>query len=292
MRPKTPDLAALRRQIDKLDEQIHDAVMERARALSQIVAVKNREPGGFIRPGREAQILRRLLGRHSGPLPAAALARIWRELISSLYGLQGSLQVAVYAPGQSMAERTAFWDLARGQFGATTPMAWHGSAQSVLHAVIEHPGTLGILPLPQEGEAGPWWPHLALRAPAGAPKQVGRVIGRLPFVRTAGHQGENAGALVVGEIAPEASGDDVSLLALTAPSDSISRARIVDLLGQCDLKARALAAVDGQKYLFEIEGFVEANDPRLQSLASASAGTILDPVCIGAYPRPIEATRP
>ena len=36
-----------------------------------------------LRPGREAMVLRRLLGRHSGPFPRGALVRLWREIMGA-----------------------------------------------------------------------------------------------------------------------------------------------------------------------------------------------------------------
>lgn len=280
MNLKLPDLAALRQQIDRLDDQIHDALMARARAVSQIAASKSREPGGFIRPGREAQILRRLLARHSGPLPARALARIWREMIAALYGLQGPLQVAIYTPD----DHPAYWDLARDQFGSLVHMNWHGSAQAVLHAVTEQAGTIGILPMPREGDAVPWWPHLALRAPS-----VPRFIGRLPLVQDAGSK--TAAAVLAADTMPEPSGNDVSLIAASA-SDAISRNRLQELLQGHGLDVRAPLSVstggDGrQMALFAMDGFIPQDDRRLTSIPAGSDGASVDLAWLGAYALPV-----
>ena len=67
---------------------------------------------GFLRPSREAQIIRHLIARHRGALPAASVSRIWREMIAALYPLQANaVKVAVHGPNKSAAR----WDLARRQ---------------------------------------------------------------------------------------------------------------------------------------------------------------------------------
>src|SRR5690242_5812086 len=81
-------LAGLRAEIDRLDEAIHDLLMERARVVEK-VAAQGGKGRVALRPGREADIVRRLLARHRGHLPARAVARIWRELLAATTAMQG-----------------------------------------------------------------------------------------------------------------------------------------------------------------------------------------------------------
>src|SRR5262245_56213674 len=100
MPPADKSLDSLRREIDSIDEAMHDLLMRRALLGNRIRQAKG--SGGeapIYRPGREAAILRRLIARHSGPLPAAVVVRVWREIIAALTALQGPLSVAVFAPG-------------------------------------------------------------------------------------------------------------------------------------------------------------------------------------------------
>jgi chorismate mutase-like protein len=75
-----PSLADLRREIDRIDDALHDLIMRRAELTAGVAASK---PGGSgtVRPAREAAILRRLVARHKGSFPRAIVARIWREII-------------------------------------------------------------------------------------------------------------------------------------------------------------------------------------------------------------------
>ena len=116
-------LAALRAEIDAVDSQLHDLLMRRTDLAVQVGEVKARvQPLGgtpadgskFIRPAREALILRRLVARHQGKLPKAVIVRMWREMISALLQVEGPFVVAVQAPKGD----TALWDLARDHYGS------------------------------------------------------------------------------------------------------------------------------------------------------------------------------
>jgi chorismate mutase len=281
MSTDSSDLDALRREIDKLDDRLHSLLMTRAAKLDGVAQAKDRG-APFLRPGREAQILRRLLARHSGALPAAAVARIMRELISALYRIQGRIKVAVYSPEKSVS----YWDLARNHFGSVTTMTLHRTAPAVLRAVSESDDTLGLMTVPQDGEREPWWRHLAF-ATAATP----RVVARLPFIDQPLGRLEPVESLVIGRIAPEPSGDDVTLVVLSAGPQAISRARMTESIAKAGLAGRIVAAsgAEGgdQLHLVEIDGFVAESDPRLSVMAKTPAEASVRMVWIGAYARPL-----
>ena len=87
--PET-SLAALRAEIDAIDDALHDLVMRRAAVVARMAASRVKGDASSLRPGREASILRRLLARHSGALPPAALVRLWREILSASNAMQGA----------------------------------------------------------------------------------------------------------------------------------------------------------------------------------------------------------
>ena len=55
-------LADLRSQIDQVDGVIHDMLRERAEIIDQVRKIKGKQQI-YIRPGREAQMMRALMGR-------------------------------------------------------------------------------------------------------------------------------------------------------------------------------------------------------------------------------------
>lgn len=274
----TDELAALRREIDAVDDRLHDLLMQRAQLVQRVQAAKAAGDSLFLRTGREAQILRRLLRRHQGELNPLSLGRIWRELLSGLYHLQGGITVAVYGGRNAIA----VWDAARGHFGAATPMTGHDEAQSVLGAVSGSRVAVGVVPPPEEGETDPWWPHLRGEAP-GTP----RVVARIPFF--AGED-RRADAFVLAAVAPEPSGEDVTLLAATVKPDLVSRQRVVDLLAGAGLAGTPVAgAMTGgnQAVLVEVPGFVAPDDARLSDFARDSIEAGGSVVVLGAYATPV-----
>lgn len=283
-----PSLADLRHDIDVLDDQILDLLRRRAETVQRIADAKSREPvtaagqpDGFLRIGREAQILRRLASRARGGLPVAALIRIWRELISALYRYQAPVKVAVHAPNKSAGR----WDLARDFYGSTTPMQLCTTASAVFRALAD-PATLGIMALPEDGEKECWWPLLASRS-ADTP----RIVARLPFAPNPSGRFAELGAYVLANAHPEESGDDMTLLVLQMSEASPSMARLSSLLAQVGLAGQAVAQYrrgeDGARVLLELPGFIAAEDPRLAALAAADSAQIFDAVVIGAYAVPL-----
>ena len=284
MNARADDLDALRHEIDEIDDRMHELLMRRTEVVQRIATVKRSdgEPISYLRPGREAMILRRLLARHQGVLPKSVVVRIWRELISALCRIQGPLKVAVLAPEKSVG----YWDMARRQFGSSTPMTLHRSAQNVLRAVAAGGGTVGVLPLPHDDEGDAWWPYLA----AGG-DSAPQVIARLPFLRDNSGQFEDVSALVVAPMMPEASGEDASLIAITVEQE-ISRGRLTELLRQADLPAHSLASRRNldvgaiELHLFEIEGFVPRGDVRVARFLELGKQTVQRAVPLGAYALP------
>jgi chorismate mutase/prephenate dehydratase len=145
MSPAPDELAALRREIDSIDEQLHDLLMRRGEVVSEIGRRKAVDGQVTFRPAREAQLLHRLLGRHRGDLTHASIVRLWREIIAASIRIQGQLTVG-YCPieGHGSALR-----LANGHFGFDTPTLRFGSASQVASAVHRGEVSVGLVPLPE-----------------------------------------------------------------------------------------------------------------------------------------------
>ena len=73
-------LEQLRKQIDRLDDELLQLVNQRAELAQQIGRLK--EDGTVLRPEREAQVLKRLQSNNSGPLSNAAVAQMFTEVMS------------------------------------------------------------------------------------------------------------------------------------------------------------------------------------------------------------------
>lgn len=295
-------IEGLRREIDEIDTAVHDLLIRRAEVATRIGALKNGagEAGqangrdsGFLRPGREAMILRRLVQRHHGPLPWPTVVRIWRELMSALVRLQGPFSVAVYAPASLPAEVSGgYWDLARDHFGTHTPTSVHDSALQVLRSVSEGRASVGLLPLPQDDEADPWWRYLMSTDP-----KTPRILARLPFGAPGVTRGRAPEALVVGCAPAEPTGDDCSLFVLETPAET-SRASLREALGAagytvpCALGWRPPQEPGLCFHFVELTGFVTTEDERWRSIAARQGNSIHHVWPLGSYAVPLDPAGP
>ncbi len=274
----------LRHDIDVIDDEMHDLLMRRVEIVEKIGALKDSAPSGlYVRPEREARILRRLVTRHEGRFPAAVVARIWREMLASTTRLQGPFSVAVNAPEKSVG----YWDMARDHYGSATRMSLHRIANPVLNAVFSGAVTIGLLPIPAEDDVDPWWPKLI----AGGDKLL-RVIARVPFIENANGRFEDLGALAVALTMPGMSGDDVSLFAVEATAD-FSRGSLQEAFVAAGLPAKAIAvwtesrAATSHLHLIEIADFIRLDDPRIASVADSHREQNIRIVDLGGYAVPI-----
>ena len=236
----------LRAEIDAIDDSLHDLLMRRAGLAGDIARLKAKAPmgasGPLFRPGREAAIVRRILARHKGPFPPAALVRIWREVIGALLRLQGPLSVATASTGLN--------ELARDHFGTVATVRAQATPFAAIRAVSAARATVAVVPWPAATDSErPWWLVLAKsKAP--------RVVAALPALNGKG-QPE---ALAVAAMAPEPSGNDRSLIAIVSPK-KIS----LQMLTRAGFKGRIVARANGGA-LLAVEGFVVESDARLKAL--------------------------
>ncbi len=280
MPPEDNALADLRRQIDEIDVRMHDLLMQRAEVVQGIGAAKG-DVASHSRPGREAEVLRRLIARHHGPLPKALIVRVWREMFAALTALQGKLAVAVYAPEGTFGYR----NLARDQYGWRTPIAAYRSAAQVLEAVAEGRATVGVLPVPRGDEAGSWW-----RSLASTGDSVAKIVARLPFAAVEPPDTDNPEALAISLDGPEPTGQDCAFL-LVETREVVSRSHLRQLLAAASFEVLDIwvSEEDSGQYLhlIEVAGWVPSGDERLESLLTLGDGTISQVWAGGGYAVPL-----
>lgn len=237
------DLAALRAEIDTLDDAIHDLLMRRVDVVARLAASRAKGNGPAIRPGREAVILRRLLARHAGPLPRGALVRLWRELLAATTSMQAPMAVAAWVDDGGL-------EVLRAHLGHAAVVTRCADDASALAVSAEDPGMMVALP-----PGGRWWRTLL-------PTRL-FVTARLPFL------GAGPTVFLLSPTAPDASGDDRSLVRVPA--------RALPGLAAAGLPATELSRAD-DLVLAELPGVVTAGDARLAALGGTALGFYASPV--------------
>jgi chorismate mutase/prephenate dehydratase len=272
------DLTGLRRRLDEIDDRLQDLLIDRAEIVAMVAASKRGGDQPAFQPAREAEIIRRLAGRHHGVFPLATLVRMWREMLAATVRLQSLFSVAVFAP----CERPGLWDLARDHYGSTTAMAAYDATYSVIRAVADGEASIGVLPMPRVGEPDPWWP-LLLSADALGPQ----VVARLPF-GARGNARTKEDALAIGIGARQASGLDRTLLA-TVCAPEVTEHRILRALSATGLVCTFAYGGDRRDpaNLVEVEGVVPLSDARLDEFHADLGAALRRVVPIGGYALPL-----
>ena len=278
----SPTLDKLRAEIDGIDGDLHGLIRRRAALVDRIAASK---PEGLaLRPGREAKVMRQRLAAHEGAFPAAAVYRMWREMMTAFTLMQTpGLRIAVCRP----ADQPGYWDLARDHFGCQVPLSAYESPVQVLAEVRTSPTTIGVVPAPIESDTAPWWPLLA-----SGEATLPNVVARLPFLAMPNARARDISAVVLARIEPEESGEDRALISVETPT-GISRARISSALAKAGLPvfSSALDQIVGgvHHYLVELPGVIVDSDSRLRALETALGLGRGRVAAIGAYAVPAVA---
>jgi chorismate mutase len=283
-------LADLRAQIDQIDSALHDLLRERAEIIDQIRKVKGKQHI-FVRPGREAQMLRSLTGRPQGKIPEGLIVRLWREMISAFTLQEGLFKVAVFSP----AKGPDLWDAARDHFGSFTPLHETVSAQAAIKALQAEKVTLAAVPPPVAGEKDAWWPLLVADK-----ANTLNVIAALPFEPLKPGR-SNArrilpSGLVVAKLYPELTGDDRSFLGLHCVH--VPEAEMKRLLGKAGYKVRQMLVHSTGRggsapmlVLAEVEGYVGRADTRLGRLRAMLGSRLQHLAPMGGYAVPLKPGR-
>ena len=276
-------LPELRAQIDDIDDQIHNLLMRRAQIVARVAERKrstNGRVGLALRPGREAEILRRIVANHSGPLPTTSVTQIWRELLSGTTRMQNRFTIALSYP--------VLWpeyeDLARLHFGAYANIQITPNPQRAVRAISEQENTIALLPLPEAQGNDPWWHDLL---GAGCP----RIVARLPFAGALPGRGAPLQGFVIAHMETEETGRDKSVLVIETDA-GICRDRLYNVLADAGLTARLLSVsrvkdLNACRYLIEVDGYMAGAEQRPAKRIEDDESFVRHVMCLGAYAVPL-----
>ncbi len=250
-------LNQLRVDIDRIDASMHQLLMDRSQIIDRLIAVKARQGGGSaFRPGREADMMRRIAERHKGLLPLETVESIWRIIIATFTYVQANYSVHADIAGGDASMR----DSVRFHFGFTVPFIQHQGPQAVIDAVAKSSGDLGMVRIDGGLSAGAWWRKLTS---ANAPK----IIARVPFIERPDHPA-GMPVFVISLPLAEAAARDVMIYSVTLDRWHES---IPAQLGQVKAEILGNAATDfGLSLLLSLPGTKTEDDLR-QALRKAGA---------------------
>ncbi len=139
---ESAELDALRARIDAVDRSLLAALNERAELVREVGVLKQRTGTPVYEAGREKSIVSRLEAENPGPFPHAALAPVFREIISATRSLEEEQRIAFLGPAGTFSHQAA-----RQQFGASARLDAQPTLGDVFVAVERGRAQLGIVPL-------------------------------------------------------------------------------------------------------------------------------------------------
>lgn len=145
----TNAISTLRNQIDNIDEQIQTLINQRAKIAQEVANVKKNHENDpiFYRPEREAQVLKAVMARNSGPLSGEKMARLFREIMSVCLELEAPQKVAFLGPIGTFTHAAALKHF--GKAATTAPLA---TITDVFREVEAGSAMYGVVPVENSSE--------------------------------------------------------------------------------------------------------------------------------------------
>jgi chorismate mutase/prephenate dehydratase len=142
-----PQLQALRKQIDGLDDEIIKLLNARASLAQQVGQVKALHALKAYAPERERQLLESLSERNPGPLSSDSLKLIYKEIISASLALESPLEVAFLGP-----EGTFTHEATKRHFGMSARLHSCRTIPDVFADVERGRCAYGVVPIENTAE--------------------------------------------------------------------------------------------------------------------------------------------
>lgn len=139
----------LRDKIDAIDEQIQGLINQRAGYANAIACAKkdHEDHPIFYRPEREAQVLKAVMARNTGPIADDKMARLFREIMSVCLDLEAPQKIAFLGPVGTFTHAAVLKHF--GKSATTVPLA---TIHDVFREVEAGAAMYGVVPVENSSE--------------------------------------------------------------------------------------------------------------------------------------------
>jgi chorismate mutase/prephenate dehydratase len=135
-------LPELRKEIDRVDEQLIGLLNRRAQLAQQIGQAKSTARSHYFTPEREHIVYKRLLTLNKGPLDGTAVRSIYKEIISACIALEKPLTIAYLGPEGTFSHLASI-----ARFGNSSTFVGTESIADVFVQVERSHADYGIAPV-------------------------------------------------------------------------------------------------------------------------------------------------
>lgn len=140
-------LDELRKEIDRLDNQLLEVLNERMKVVKKVGELKRQKNALIYRPEREKSIIDRLAKINKGPLNKAAIEAIFLEIFAISRNIELPERVAYLGPEGSFTHQAA-----ESRFGAMSEYLPQGTIHSVFESVNSGRCKFGVVPFENNQE--------------------------------------------------------------------------------------------------------------------------------------------
>lgn len=148
------NLQAIRKSIDKLDEQIQELIRQRAECALEVARTKRASAqasgeslADFYRPEREAQVIKQVQARNNGPLSDEIVGHLFREIMSACLALQSPMKIAFLGPEGTFTQAAAL-----KHFGHAVETVSHAATSEIFRDVEAGHCQYGVVPVENSTE--------------------------------------------------------------------------------------------------------------------------------------------
>ena len=136
------NLNDLRKEIDRIDEQVLALLNRRAELAQEVGRHKARSRSHYFTPEREQVVFKRLNSLNEGPLDSDAVRAIYREIISASRALEKPLTVAYLGPPGTFSHQAGI-----SKFGSSSEFSPIESITEIFAAVERGAADYGVVPV-------------------------------------------------------------------------------------------------------------------------------------------------
>jgi len=140
-------LEQLRNKIDALDTKLVRLLNERTKLVLEIGKIKHASGEEIYAPDREDAVLRRIVEKGQGPLPAESLRSIYREVMSASLALEKPLVIAYLGPEATYSHMAVI-----KKFGSSLSYEPLPSITDVFMEVSKGRADYGVVPIENSTE--------------------------------------------------------------------------------------------------------------------------------------------
>lgn len=143
------DIQRFRKEIDRIDDEILRLLNERSKSVIEIGTLKKESDSNanLHTPGREAEIVNRLMAQNQGPFPNEAIRPVYREIMSASLSLEGPQKVAYFGPAATFTHLACI-----KKFGASAQYVPVNSIKDVFDEVERGRANFGVVPIENSTE--------------------------------------------------------------------------------------------------------------------------------------------